>query len=189
MQGATEFETQATDESLPIAAVLNDGEGAVYGIIAEVAALLLEEGLVVAGAVQADASRHAVSACDMKLTVLPDGPHIGIAQTLGEGASGCRLDQASLEEAVGLVDRSMNESTQFLILNKFGSRESEGAGFRATIARAIASGTPGRVRGVHRPRRPRPSGSRRRRARFLRSRCNLRSAAVMLQPGSVKLRA
>ena len=142
MQGATEFETQATDESLPIAAVLNDGDGAVYGIIAEVAALLLEEGLVLAGAVQADASRHAVSACDMKLTVLPDGPHIGIAQTLGEGASGCRLDQASLEEAVGLVDRSMNESTQFLILNKFGSRESEGAGFRATIARAIASGTP-----------------------------------------------
>ena len=47
-----------------------------------------------------------------------------------------------IEETVGLVDRSLTGSTQLLILNKFGQRESEGAGFRATIARAIGNGVP-----------------------------------------------
>ena len=130
------------DDAFPIAAVVSDPSHSAGAVLTDVAKRLQSEGCRLAGAVQVDDGLVDHSNCRMTLSVLPDGPEIGISQILGKEAKGCRLDHEALEDVVSLVESSMDETTQVLIINKFGKRESEGAGFRQTIARAIALNIP-----------------------------------------------
>lgn len=123
-----------------VAAVPSTGDGPTGSILTAVARDLQAAGRRLAGVVQAEGASVPDGPCDMVLTVLPDGPRIDITQNLGRHATGCRLDQQALEDAVGVVDRSLDERTDLLVINKFGKRESEGAGFRQTIARAVELG-------------------------------------------------
>jgi len=134
--------TAEPDDAIAIAAVMSDGSDSLYGVLAEVARRLASEGCRLAGVVQLERDATARSNCEMTLCVLPDGPRIGISQALGKHATGCRLDHEALEEAAGLVDRTLDSTIELLILNKFGKREGEGAGFRQTIAHAVALGIP-----------------------------------------------
>lgn len=128
----------ATDDGLPIAAVLSDASNSAGVVLTDVARHLQREGCRLAGAVQtANPEKARQGACVMALSVLPDGPDLPIWQELGRHAKGCRLDHEALEDVVGLVDGSLDEATDVLIINKFGKREGEGAGFRQTITRAI----------------------------------------------------
>ena len=125
-----------------VGAVASTGNGPTGLILTGVAHDLQAAGHRLAGVVQVESDRIPDGPCDMVLTVLPDGPRIDITQNLGRHAKGCRLDQQALEDAVGLVDRSLDERTELLVINKFGKRESDGAGFRQTIARAVELGVP-----------------------------------------------
>jgi hypothetical protein len=125
-----------------VAAVPSSGRGFTGAVLTAVAQNLQDEGYRLAGVVQTDLERIAEGPCDTVLAVLPAGTRIDISQNLGPLASGCRLDQQALEDAVGLVDPSLDERTQLLVINKFGKREAEGAGFRQTIARAVERGIP-----------------------------------------------
>ena len=125
-----------------VAAVASNGDGPTGLILTGVAHHLQAAGQRLAGVVQGESDRVPNGPCDMVLTVLPAGPRIDITQNLGRHARGCRLDQQALEDAVGLVNRSLDERTKLLIINKFGKRESDGAGFRQTIARAVELGVP-----------------------------------------------
>ena len=126
----------------PIGVVLSGGATPTGSIMTEVAERLTERGYRLAGVVQSGPYLPGDPVCAMSLTVLPDRVQIGITQDLGAHATSCRLDHFALEDAVGLVDRSLNEATQLLIVNKFGKREAEGAGFRQTIARALENDIP-----------------------------------------------
>lgn len=138
----TVLETTGLDNAIAIAAVMSDGSDSVYGVLADVARCLANEGCHVAGVVQLERDATARSNCEMTLWVLPDGPQVGLSQALGKHATGCRLDHEALEEAAGLVDRSLDDATDILIVNKFGKREGEGAGFRQAIAHAVALEVP-----------------------------------------------
>ncbi|MEM7120429.1 MAG: DUF2478 domain-containing protein [Pseudomonadota bacterium] len=123
---------------MPIAAVLSDASTSAGLVLTKVARHLQRKGCRLAGAVQTtDPQEARQGTCVMTLSVLPDGPELPIWQELGQHARGCRLDHEALEDVVGLVDRAIESTTDVLIINKFGKREGEGAGFRQTIARAI----------------------------------------------------
>ena len=103
---------------------------------------LMARGLNVAGTVQMTSEHPDQGPCDMDVTVLPDGPVIRISQTLGSGASGCRLNPEALECAVGLTESRLKGDVDALIVNKFGKHENEGRGFRPLIAVALDRGIP-----------------------------------------------
>lgn len=112
-------------------------------VLAKVADALLSRGVKTVGVVQTNIERPQRFHCDMDLTILPDGPIIGITQNLGRNARGCRLDSGALETAVAEVGRRLAcGPAEVLILNKFGKQEAEGHGFRDVIAEALAMGLP-----------------------------------------------
>jgi nucleoside-triphosphatase THEP1 len=73
---------------------------------------------------------------------LPDGPEIRITQSLGNGAQGCRLAPAGIEQAVAAVEAADMQKSDLLIVNKFGPQEAEGRGFCAAIGAALANDVP-----------------------------------------------
>ncbi len=123
-----------------IGSVFLPERGATDVLLAEVASVLMAQGVAVAGAVQYS-SGCAVNHCDMDLQVLPDGPIIRISQNLGAGSTGCRLDAGALETAVMQVVARL-DGARLLLVNKFGKHEAEGRGFRALIADCLAEDMP-----------------------------------------------
>lgn len=104
--------------------------------------LLQARDLKLAGVVQTNSERPGSHHCDMDVRVLPHGKVIRINQILGEESRGCRLNPTALEEAVALVEASLDQAPDLLIINKFGKHEGEGRGFRPLIAEAFARGIP-----------------------------------------------
>jgi nucleoside-triphosphatase THEP1 len=111
-------------------------------ILSDVAARLAAQGVRVTGLVQFRAPQTGAHPCDMELMCLPGGQVFSIAQDLGRGASGCRMDIGSLETAVAQVEREIAQGAEVLIVNKFGAQESKGHGFSAAIAQALDRGVP-----------------------------------------------
>lgn len=122
--------------------VIGAQRGAVDALMAEVAARLGAEGWPLAGVVQVNSETGPATRCDMDLQVIALDARVRISQRLGPLARGCRLDPQGLEEAVGLVERALDNAPRLLIINKFGKAELEGRGFRPVIGRALAEGVP-----------------------------------------------
>ncbi|MBL8564061.1 MAG: DUF2478 domain-containing protein [Gemmobacter sp.] len=122
-----------------LATITLPGRGETDRLLAALAARLQGQGVALAGAVQFNV--ECGEDCEMEVQVLPDGPVIGISQSLGPGSQGCRLDAGALEAAVAEVAARM-AGARLLIVNKFGKHEAEGRGFRTLIAEALASGMP-----------------------------------------------
>ena len=116
-----------------------------YGdrLLARVAKRLVATGIDVGGVIQLNTETEPDCPCLMDLQVLSDDSVVRISQSLGRHSSGCRLDAAGLEEAVGRVGSALRAATpQLLILNKFGKQETEGRGFRPLIGQALSLGVP-----------------------------------------------
>lgn len=112
-------------------------------VLAALAARLEAEGAALAGAVQIKTRALADAACDVDLRVLGiDEPPRRITQSLGPGASGCRLDTGALAEAAGRAASVLGRGTDLVIVNKFGKVEAAGGGFRDLIAAALADDIP-----------------------------------------------
>lgn len=122
--------------------VLPDTRGGADTMLSALAARLQSEGRVVAGLVQCRAPEGSDHPCDMDLAVLPSGPRIAIAQKLGSGSRGCRLDPASLEAASTEVCQALRSGADALIINKFGAQECQGRGLCDAIALAMTRGIP-----------------------------------------------
>ena len=122
--------------------VTTTDRGATDRLLTALAGHAQGRGLHLAGVVQSNTRRPKSHHCDMDVQVLPDGPVIRISQDLGADARGCALDPAALERAVHAVAPTLTQATDLLIVNKFGKHESEGRGFRETIARALELGVP-----------------------------------------------
>lgn len=122
--------------------VLAQSRGGVDGLLATLAERLKSEGRIVAGIVQCRAPTGRDHPCDMDLAVLPAGPRIAIAQKLGTGSRGCRLDPSSLENAASAVCRALEDGADALIINKFGAQECQGRGLCGAIALAMSRGIP-----------------------------------------------
>ncbi|WP_410216723.1 DUF2478 domain-containing protein [Paracoccus sp. (in: a-proteobacteria)] len=111
-------------------------------LIEDLARDLQTRGLRVAGAVQRNHDLGPDCACDMDMIVLGDaGAPIRISQSLGTGASGCRLDTGALEEAVARTAPHL-AGAELVVIPKFGRQEAMGRGFRELIAQAAGAGLP-----------------------------------------------
>lgn len=126
---------------MKIGYVSQSGRGASDAILAEVVALLLAQGVKLAGTVQSNSERPDRALCDMDVRVLPDGESYRISQDLGNHSKGCRLDPSALEQAVVAATERL-DGADLLIINKFGKLESEGRGFCALIVEALDRGVP-----------------------------------------------
>lgn len=128
---------------MKIAVVSSKVVGQTDQLLSNVAAKLQADGLRLSGVVKVlENEQEGDHYCDMDLRVLPDGPEIRITQSLGEGASGCRLNPAAITEAVAVTERVDAAEIDLFILNKFGPQEAEGRGFCDAIASALENGTP-----------------------------------------------
>ena len=125
-----------------LAYVTTTDRGATDRLLSAVADRLLEKGVKLSGVAQTNTECADNTKCDMDLRVLPNGATIRISQSLGTHSRGCRLDPAALEQAVGYVTASLNDSPQLLIINKFGKHEADGRGFRPVIGEALALDIP-----------------------------------------------
>lgn len=116
----------------------NAEPGAADLMLGRLAGQLTAQGLRVAGAVQVNIDKGADCACDMDLQVLGDShAPIRISQSLGSGATGCRLDPGALQQVAGRVQARLNAGADLCILPKFGKQEALGLGFRDVIAQAL----------------------------------------------------
>ena len=109
-------------------------------VISDVARRLKIGGMKIAGAVQHNTHNGDRCRCDMKLEDLGSGCLVQISEDRGPEARGCRLDSSALEEIVGMVCSSLEDSPDLVVVNKFGKREAEGSGFRSAIEQALGSG-------------------------------------------------
>ncbi len=128
---------------MKIAVIRSRTAGLTDQVISETAARLAAEGARLAGVVKVPGNETPDGHhCDMDLRVLPDGPEVRITQSLGEGATGCRLDPAGIAAAVAATEQRGAAEADLFILNKFGPQESEGRGFCDAIAVAIEHNVP-----------------------------------------------
>lgn len=122
--------------------VTTDRRGLADPLLFDVAARLRGLGWHLAGAVQVNVDVDPERPCDMDLHVLAGDHVVRISQNLGAHSTGCHLDPAGLETAVGLVEAALDDHPRLIIVNKFGKQELDGRGFRPVIGRALAMGVP-----------------------------------------------
>ncbi|NDR56132.1 DUF2478 domain-containing protein [Aliiruegeria sabulilitoris] len=117
----------------------SDIPGKMNETLRRLAEAMQAEGARVVGAVQVNREPDSEDVpCDMDLKLLPDGPHMCISQSLGPGSTGCRLDTEQLEAAVHECGQRLAKGADLFFVNKFGSHEAEGRGFRDLIGTALA---------------------------------------------------
>lgn len=109
-------------------------------LMSAVTEALRTEGMRLCGAIQRNAGDR--SCPDMSLVDLATGERVGISQELGSLARGCRLDPRGLAVATALLDTTVTNDFDLLVLNKFGKAEAEGTGLRDVFARAVEVGIP-----------------------------------------------
>jgi nucleoside-triphosphatase THEP1 len=125
------------------AVVYEAGQGSIAdALLVALAERLKAEGRRVAGAVQRSRQRIDRSRCDMIVRDLATDTERLLSEDRGPMARGCRLSTTVLEELVGSTLSVLSSSIDVLIVNKFGKQEELGAGFRESIARAVADGVP-----------------------------------------------
>ncbi|HHX88422.1 MAG TPA: DUF2478 domain-containing protein [Paracoccus sp.] len=122
--------------------VIGAERGTVDALMAEIAARLEARGWPLAGVVQINSDTGPATRCEMDLQVLALDARVRISQRLGPLSRGCRLDPQGLAEAVGMVERALDQGPRLLLINKFGKAELDGGGFRPAIGRALAAGVP-----------------------------------------------
>ena len=65
-----------------------------------------------------------------------------MTQSLGSGSISCNVDAEAIEQLALRLRNELNDDVDLVVINRFGKRESEGAGFCSVIERAIELGIP-----------------------------------------------
>ncbi|SDF40833.1 DUF2478 domain-containing protein [Rhodobacter capsulatus] len=112
-------------------------------LLAGFARRLIAQGLRVGGVVQERPATAAGCRCaEMALLALANDHRTPVAQPLGPGSTGCRLDFGALAQVAQDLLGEIDAGLDLLILNRFGKAEAEGRGFRDVIAAALAREIP-----------------------------------------------
>ena len=125
-----------------LAAIQHSGDRRIDDLIASIVGQLKRQGLRVGGVVQSNVEQAGQRRCDMRLEELTTGRVVSISQRLGPQSRGCRLNNVALDQIVAIVEASLGDDLDILILNKFGRQEAEGKGLRTAVAHAAAAGIP-----------------------------------------------
>jgi nucleoside-triphosphatase THEP1 len=110
--------------------------------LTRLADLLRADQVKLAGVLQEN-TRDVSGACSaMTLVDLTSRSRFRISQDLGSQAEGCRLDVRGIAEIGPLLERTIDQDAELIILNRFGKAEAEGGGLRAAFVRAMEAGIP-----------------------------------------------
>jgi len=124
-----------------LAAIVFDQTSGIDALLKTVVHHLKMSGLRVAGYLQCEELEP--GSCTLHhIESISDGHRICISQPLGAGSRGCRLDPRGLAEASGHLVGEIDESTDLLILNRFGKGEADGQGLRTALERAFEMQVP-----------------------------------------------
>jgi hypothetical protein len=126
----------------PIVAIVYSDGKAFEAFLQKAAALMVGEGMKLAGLVQRSQPKPDRRKCDMHLQDLSTGELYGISDDRGPHARGCVLNTDRLAHACQAAELGLSEVTDLLVLCKFGKTEAEGGGFRTLIARALELSVP-----------------------------------------------
>lgn len=121
----------------PLAAIIYADNAYPDAAFAALVARCRRLGLSLAGVLQRRVSEAPDRRCDVLLEDLSTGHCTSIFEDRGAGARGCRLDEAALGEAAGLIEGSIEQRPDLLVLNKFGKAECSGGGLLDLIASAM----------------------------------------------------
>ena len=78
--------------------------------------------------------------CDVVLEDLVTGHRTAMFEDRGNGATGCRIDEAALAEVTALIEWNLELEPDLLVLGKFGKAECGGGGLLDLIASAMDLG-------------------------------------------------
>jgi hypothetical protein len=125
-----------------LAAVIYESGFQINDFLTRAANLLRADNIRLGGALQENAPGPTGRCAAMTLIDLASQSRFRISQDLGSQAEGCRLDARGLTEIGALLDQTLDDDVELLILNRFGKAEAEGGGLRTAFARAIEASIP-----------------------------------------------
>jgi nucleoside-triphosphatase THEP1 len=125
-----------------LAAVVYQSGFKIDDFLARLVNLLRADRIKVAGVLQENARDVAGFCSAMTLVDLTSRRRFKISQDLGSQAQGCRLDARGIAEIGPLLERTLNQDAELIILNRFGKAEAEGGGLRSAFVRAMEAGIP-----------------------------------------------
>jgi molybdate transport system ATP-binding protein len=135
-----QLNTDPPQPPLNLAALLYETGDASGSLLGTLAAKLQAQGYKVGGVLQRRGGcgpEALLEAID-----LMTGQCINLCQTLGSGATSCRLDPGGLAEAAMCLRRATDSGADLIIVDKFGKLEAQGRGMAAELAHAVLSGIP-----------------------------------------------
>lgn len=127
---------------LPTAAIVSDGSTNVDALLAEVADRLKREGWRVRGLLMTYPQPERGCAGVMTLVDVDTGAEYPASQTLGSASNSCRADPQGFARASQVLRRAADDGADLVIINRFGSLEAAGGGFRAELIDLMAQGRP-----------------------------------------------
>jgi hypothetical protein len=125
-----------------LAAIIYQTGFQIDDFLARAAHLLRADHISLGGTLQENTGGGADLCSTMTLVDLASQRRVKISQDLGLQSKGCRLDAQGLSEIAALLDRTLDQQIELLMLNRFGTAEAEGGGLRSTFVRAIDAGIP-----------------------------------------------
>jgi hypothetical protein len=131
-----------TTRTVRLAAVIYQAGFRIDDFLTRIADRLRADRVKLGGALQENEGNAAGVCSTMTLVDLTTQSRFRISQDLGPQAQGCRLDASGLSEIGVLLDQTLHQDVELLLLNRFGKAETEGGGLRSVFARAIETGIP-----------------------------------------------
>ncbi len=125
-----------------LAAVIYQAGFHIDDFLTRAANLLRAERISLGGALQENTHGAAGACAAMTLVDLTSRSRFRISQDLGSQAQGCRLDARGIAEIGPLLERTLNQDAELIILNRFGKAEAEGGGLRSVFVRAMEADIP-----------------------------------------------
>lgn len=128
----------------PVAAILLDGQTDVDALLADLARSLQQRDLCVHGLRMTYPAGRDGCASPMVMVDLHTGDDYLVSQPMGRDSRACRADPQGFARASAVLRRAAAaqgaDAPDIVLLNRFGSLEAEGGGFRAELLALLVQG-------------------------------------------------
>lgn len=132
----------ASDQGLPVAAVVHDGRCDVDALLAAFATRQRSAGRTVLGLVMQHRAPAEGCLAAMVLTDVDTGTEYLVSQSLGSQAASCRADPRGFAQASEVFRDALGRAPDLVVCNRFGALEAEGGGFAAELLALLEQGIP-----------------------------------------------
>ena len=134
--------SDADDSLLRAAAITHDGQTDVDQLLRELAQEQRAAGRRVRGLLMTYPDGRDSCMGAMVLVDIDTGTEYPVSQPLGRESTGCRADPQGFARASEVLRRALADAADLVIVNRFGSLEAEGGGFRGELLDILSSDVP-----------------------------------------------